>query len=195
MPRLGRLTACCTFLLLYFGTLLQAQSPAPKNPPKHIVGVILDSNFARIEELLPRMQEYIVKNVPQRMKSVELVAIDRLTSDPFSAARKANCDYLLQMTISTPSRAAAGVVIGGESFPDRNGAFSDSDNVDRRILESVVLRYRLASIHDDGFDKSDNDRVRLGEFPSTMDGLAFETTLLRAAERVTLGSLKQLPKQ
>jgi hypothetical protein len=95
---------------------------------------------------------------------------------------------------SLTNKPAVGVAIGGESFPDRNGAFTGSDNLDRRILEAVVFRSRLTSIRNDDLDKSENDRVRLGELPTTMDGLSFETTLSRSAERVMLTSLKQLPK-
>lgn len=155
---------------------------------------MLDSNYARIDEFVPRLREYLVRNVPERMKSVELVAIDSLAPDPVAEAKKANCDYLLQMTITPSNEPDVGVAIGSESLPERNGAFTGSDNFDRRILESVVFRSRLASIRNDSLDKSANDRVRLGELPTTMDGLAFETTLSRSAERVTLTSLKQLPK-
>src|ERR1700739_2580977 len=109
MSRLPGLPVACVLLVLVFAAHAPAQNSSPKAPAKRLVGILLDSNYVRLDEFVPRLQDYLGKNVPPRMKTVELLPLDASKGDQFEAARNANCDYLLQMTILESNHPAVGV--------------------------------------------------------------------------------------
>lgn len=160
-----------------------------------LVGVILDSNYARITDFLPRLRDSVVKTLTQRKKQIRAVALDSLAEDPEEAARSKSCKYLLQMNVSesTGGRVGTSTGISSPTFPSRS--LSPEEERERRELAFVRIDYRLKSLKDGHFNVTDTDFVRSLDIPSTLDAMAFETTVFRTVTRVAVAAMGKLPER
>jgi len=176
----------------FVGSTAQDSRPSDAGKNQPIMGIMLDSNYARISDFLPRLRKDLTKTLPNRHKSVHAVEIDAGSPQEAElAAKKKGCDYLLRMTVSEITGVAGGVQFDGSN------SFNEHDDHAREKQELMWVRmdYRLVSVKNDDVDVSGTDQVRYGEIPSAWDAMAFETTVSRAVTRVAVTSLAKLPKK
>jgi hypothetical protein len=166
-----------------------AQNPA-KQPKEFVVGISLDSNYARIADFLPMLRKSLVKDIPRRQKQVRAVAVDALPGDARSGAKTKGCDYLLQLSVLEITGAGVGF---STLTPSRD--ISPEEERERRELQWVRIDYRLQSLKGEGLNEEGIDHVRHAEYPSGWNSSAFETTVIRAVTRVAVASLDKLPKK
>lgn len=182
-----RLTFLCFFLLMCSAIGAAAQNASTQKPKEMLVGVSLNSNYARISDLIPRLQESLAKTIPHRRKNITVIAFNY--SDAGEAAKSKRCDYLLQMNMVEITGGGVGF---STTLPARE--MSPKEENERRELGWVRIDYRLEPLTDDGVAVTDMDYVRYLDYPSSWDALAFETTIFRTVSRVALSMLSKLPK-
>jgi hypothetical protein len=178
-------------VLLVSGAVGVSGQAAPQQQPKEVVvGISLDSNYARIADFLPSLRDSLVKTLPKRRKQVRTIAIDAPPQNAAAAARTQACDYLLQLSV----QEIRGVGVGFSTFkpsPD----ISPEEERERRELDWVRVDYRLRSLKNDDLDIADIDHVRYADIPSGWNPTAFETTVFRTVTRVAVSTLNKLPKR
>lgn len=170
-----------------------AQSSTSKRPKEAVVGIALDSNYARIADYLPSLRNSLVKTLSKPKKHVKAVPIDAGHQDAVAAAQKKGCDYLLRLSVSEMT----GVGGGFSTFPRGRDPeqVSPEERREREELSWVVVNYRLRSLNHDDLDISDIDHVRYADLPIGWDPSSFETTIFRTVTRVAIWTVNQLPKK
>lgn len=194
MPSLGmRSIAALVLVVATTASSAYAQSSTSKKPKEAVVGIVLDSNYARIAEYLPSLRDSLVKTLSKPKKHVKAVPIDAGPQDAVAAAQKKGCDYLLRLSVSEMT----GVGGGFSTFPQGRDPdqVSPEERRQREELSWVVVNYRLRSLQNDDFDISDLDHVRYADLPIGWDPSSFETTIFRTVTRVAIWTVNQLPKK
>jgi hypothetical protein len=189
MRRLLRTYAVVLGLMLAGSAGLAAQNSAPQQRKELVIGVVLDSNYARIANFLPRLRNSLVKTVPHRRKDVRLVALDSSVQDAEDMVKAKSCDYLLQMNVLEITGGGIGF---STRLPSRD--ISPEEERERRELGWVRIDYRLKALGDADFNDADTDYVRFLDYPTSWDALAFETTVFRSVTRVAQAIIDRLPK-
>lgn len=83
-----RIVHRCGYCLLTFVIAIAnlgavAQNGTAKLPKEFIVGISLDSNYARITDFLPALRDSLLKDIPRRQKqSASLLWMDYLKMPP-----------------------------------------------------------------------------------------------------------------
>lgn len=189
------LTSTC---LITIATIsLFAQNPAPQRgkDKEPVVGIVLDSDNARILAFLPKLKDSLVKTIPQRRKQIRVVAWDAGYADVEDVAKSKSCDYLLEIFVLETRGEGAG---DSANLPSKD--ISSEEERDRRELGSVHVEYHLRSLAEKSpgepkFQVVEPDSVRPVDCPSAWDASAFETTVSRSVTRVAIASVGKLPKQ
>jgi len=181
----------CFLTLAILSLGASAQNQAVKQAKELVVGVSLDSNYARIADFLPVLRESVVKAIPQRRKQVRAVALNVSPQDAAEAARTKGCDYLLQLSV---------VEVHGVAVDFNTRQFSQNISPDeareRQELGWVRIDYHLQSLKDDDVDVQDIDHVRYAEYPSGWNNTSFQTSVIHAVTRVAVFTLhNNLPKK
>lgn len=178
------------FCVIAISLTVSAQNSDKPQSKETVVGIVLDSNYQRIADFLPRLTESLVKSTPKKGKQVRLMALASAPQDAEDSARARGCDYLLRMNVSEITGAGAGA-----SFGRQTHTMSPEEERERRELSWVRIDYRLQSLKGDGLNIDDMDVVRYLDYPSVWDATAFETTVFRTVTRVTNSTLGKLPKK
>jgi hypothetical protein len=184
-----RLKIILVGLVLVASIGLEAQSSTTQQKKESVVGVVLDSNYARIANFLPRLRASLAKTIPHRRKGLRIVALDSSVHDADDAAKAKSCDYLLLMNVLEMTGAGVGY---STRLPSQG--ISPEEERERRELGWVRIDYRLKSVGESEFNESDTDYVRFLDYPTAWDASAFETTVFRSVTRVALASVDKLPK-
>jgi hypothetical protein len=184
---------CCGLWLLTLATVslgASAQNQNMKQVKELVVGVTLDSNYARITDFLPVLRDAVVKAIPDRKKQIRAVALNVSPQDAAEVARTKGCDYLLQLSVVEVHGAA--VDFSTRQFSQE---ISPDEARERRELQWVRIDYHLQSLKDDDVDVQDIDHVRYAEYPSGWNNMSFQTTVIHAVNRVAVFTLNNLPKK
>ncbi|MGC2194708.1 MAG: hypothetical protein WA628_08530 [Terriglobales bacterium] len=188
----SHLRCFCLLVLAISSIGAHAQNPNTTRPKEFVVGISLDSNYARIADFLPMLRKSLVKDIPRRQKQVRVVAVDALPRDAASAAKTKGCDYLLQLSVLEIT--GAGVGVGFNTLPPSRD-ISPEEERSRRELQWVRIDYRLQSLEGEGLNEEGIDHVLYAEYPSGWNSSAFETTVIRAVTRVAVATLDNLPRK
>jgi hypothetical protein len=180
------LVSLCCMLFVCGVPAAVAQSGATQKPKALLLGVTLKSNYARISDLIPRLQESLAKTIPRRRKNISVIALNY--SDAEDAAKSKRCDYLLEMNVLE-------ITGGGVGFSTRppSREMSPQEENERRELGWVRVDYKFTPLTDEGGGVTDMDYVRYLDYPTGWDASAFETTIFRTVSRVAVSTLSNLP--
>jgi len=184
-----RLCLILVGLVLAASIGLEAQGSNTQQRKESVVGIVLDSNYARIANFLPRLRSSLAKSIPHRLKEIRVVALDSSVEDADDAAKAKSCDYLLLMNVLEISGGAVG---SSTRLPSPH--ISPEEERERRELGWVRIDYRLKSLGESGFNESDSDYVRFLDYPTSWDASGFETTVFRSVTRVALATVDKLPR-
>lgn len=165
---------------------ISAQNRTPEQSKEPVVGLVLDSNVARIADSLPRLRDSLIKS---HRKQIRLIGVDATQQDPEDSVRDKGCDYLLQINVNELTGPGFSPSVG---FPSHS--MSPEEERDRHELESVRIHYQLRSLIGNGVHASDTESVRYLDYSGTWDATAFETAVFRAVTRTANTSLKLIKK-
>ena len=149
------------------------------------VAVTVQSPRTRIQNLLPQMRERIIKAATDKKRNIVGVWLAADDGSVFEAAKAANCDYLLQITVTELNEVNIGA-----SAPDVNHTGAETG-----IAAAIEVTYKLQSLKTEDVVVDDRHEVQPQEYPLDQNATAFETVVSRAVDGAVSASMAKLKKK
>ncbi|MFL6438567.1 MAG: hypothetical protein ACJ71Q_13370 [Terriglobales bacterium] len=149
------------------------------------VGVIVQSPRARIESVLPRMRERVIKMTTDKKRNITGVWLTDNGKSGFEEARDANCDYLLQVTVTELNQVNI-----GSPAPDVRHTGAET-----AVGAPIEVTYKLQSLKNEAVIIDDRREVQAEEYPLDESATAFETAVTRAVDGAVSASMSKLKKK
>lgn len=131
------------------------------------------------------MRERTIKAATDNRRHIVGVWLADGNSSAFEAAKGADCDYLLQITVTELNEVNIGT-----SAPDVNHTGAETG-----IDAPIEVTYKLQSLKTEDVVVDDRHEVEPQEYPLDQNATAFETVVSRAVDGAISASMAKLKKK
>ena len=172
------------------GVMTQATAaqtpPDVKAPDTVLIGVRIESDRARVQEMIPRLRAIVAKRLSNPSKSIRAITLEGPADAVLAEAKRKACDYLLDLKVRQLSKVTVEITKPNAGVEDR------PDARERDIPGEIAVAYSMEAVGAKPVAIHGRVTARPETYPLGPDFTAFESVVQQTAESAALEALKQL---